>query len=139
MSRLEVSALATPEAISALTDQILTFLEAEQVDGRATHHVAFVVEELLTNLGTHGSCRSVPARVTIDVGPAEVVTEIVDSGPPFDPRQAPEPDVATAAEEREIGGLGLFLTRQLSSALEYVHRNGENCTKFAIARAAKNG
>jgi len=134
MNRLEASTLATPEAICALTERILTFLEEQQVDARATHHVAMVVEEVLTNLGTHGNCRETPARVTIAVEPKEVRGEVIDSGPPFDPRQAPDPDINAPIENREVGGIGLYLVRQLSSALEYTHRNGENCTTFAIAR-----
>jgi len=134
MNRLEASMLATPEAISALTDRILAFLQEQQVEARATHHVAMVVEEVLTNLGTHGNCREKPARIAITVEPGTVRGEIVDSGPPFDPRQAPDPDVDAPIEDREVGGIGLYLVRQLSSALEYTYRNGENCTAFAIAR-----
>lgn len=135
MSALKTAVLATPESIAQLTGELLSFLKRENVDTRATHHVALVVEEVMTNLGTHGNCRDKPARVTVTIESKQVRGEIVDSGPPFDPRQAPAPNLEAPSEEREVGGLGLHLVRELSNALEYSRRNGENCTVFSIARS----
>ena len=135
MSELKATALATPEGIAQLTDDLMSFLQREKVDRRATHHVALVVEEVMTNLGTHGNCRDKPARITVTIEPKQIKGEIIDTGPEFDPRQAPAPNLEASAEERGIGGLGLHLVRELSSALEYSRRNGENCTMFAIARS----
>ena len=134
MTQLAVDVLAAPEAISDLTGTLMNFLEDQHVDARATHHVAMIIEEFLTNLGTHGNCRDVPVRVSITVEPARVRGEIVDSGPPYDPRQAPDPDLDVPAMDRPEGGLGLFLVRRFSSSLDYVRRNDQNHTTFAVAR-----
>lgn len=135
MVLLETEVLATSEAISALTEEVLAFLEEQQVDSRAAHHVALVVEELVTNLGTHGNCRDKPAKIKLVVEPGQVTGEIVDTGPPFDLRHVPDPAVEAALEDRPIGGLGLYLIRKLTSTLEYSHQNGQNLTTFAIARS----
>jgi serine/threonine-protein kinase RsbW len=135
MAPLETEVLATPEAIAALTDKVMAFLEEQNVDVRATHHVALVIEELVTNLGTHGNCRDKPAKIRLAVEPRQVTGEIYDTGPPFDVRLAPDPDVEASLEERPVGGLGLYLVRKLSSTLEYSHQNGQNITTFAIARS----
>jgi serine/threonine-protein kinase RsbW len=134
MSQLETCVLARPEAISDLTDKVMAFLSEKGVDTRATHHVALVFEEVLSNLGTHGNCRDIPARIAVKVGPDTVLGEIIDAGPPFDPRDAPSPLLDVRSADRPIGGLGLHLVRKLSSNLEYVRRNGENFTSFAISR-----
>jgi serine/threonine-protein kinase RsbW len=134
LSAFTISALATPEAISRTIDDVMAFLQRENVDARATHHVALVIEEMLANLGTHGDCRDTPARITLSVEPARVKGEIVDRGPAFDPRAAPQPDLAAAPDDRQVGGLGLHLVRQLST-LEYSYQNGENCMTFYVARA----
>jgi serine/threonine-protein kinase RsbW len=136
MTAFTASVLARPEAISELTERLLGFLEAQQVDPRASHHVALVVEELLTNVGMHGNCRDLPARVSVAVAPAQVTGEVVDGGSPFDPREAPEPDLDSEAADRPVGGLGLFLVRRFTSALEYARRNGENYTTFAVPRGS---
>jgi anti-sigma regulatory factor (Ser/Thr protein kinase) len=132
--RFEKSTLATPGAISDLTDEVMAFLDEQGVELRAAHHTALVLNEVLTNLGTHGDCPDQPARVAVIVESDRVTGEIVDKGPPFDPRLAPEPAVDVAAADRPIGGLGLFLVRKLSCSLEYARRNDENCMTFAISR-----
>src|SRR5580704_17985444 len=134
MTRFESSILATPEAISALTDKVMTFLEEKGVEGRTTHHVGLVLDEVLTNLGTHGNCRDQPAKIAVIIEPDKVIGEVIDTGPPFDPRLAPDPSLDIAAADRPVGGLGLYLVRKLSAALEYTRRNDENCTTFAITR-----
>ncbi len=132
--RFEASTLATPEAISGLTEQVMAFLDAHGVDVRATHHAALVLDEILTNLGTHGDSPDRPARISIVVQPDKVVGEIVDAGAPFDPRLAPDPSLDLSVDDRAIGGLGLYLVRKLSCTLEYARLDGENCTTFAISR-----
>jgi serine/threonine-protein kinase RsbW len=132
--RFEASILATPEAIADLTDRIITFLEARGVEDRPTHHTALILEEILTNLGMHGDCLDDPARITVVVEPEKVTGEIVDVGPPFDPRLAPDPPLDVAPSDRPIGGLGLYLVRKLSCSLEYTRRNNENCLAFAVSR-----
>jgi serine/threonine-protein kinase RsbW len=131
---LQASALAIPEAISRVIDDVIGFLQREGVDVRATHHVALVIEEMLANLGTHGDCRDKPARITVDVEPSRVRGEIIDQGPAFDPRSAPAPDLTGSATARQAGGLGLHLVRQLST-LEYSHQNGENRLTFFVPRS----
>jgi anti-sigma regulatory factor (Ser/Thr protein kinase) len=134
MTQLTRNVLPKPAAISELTDSIMAFLNAQQVDARAIHRVALIVEEILINLGSHGNCRDRPAHITVTVGPAEVEGEIVDSGSRFDPRKAAAPNLDLAPEDRAAGGLGLFFVRQFSCKLEHEYRNGENHTMFAVAR-----
>lgn len=134
MNRFETSVLARPEAMSDLTDKVMAFLSGQGVDTRATHHVALVLEEVLTNLATHGNCRDVPARIAVNVAADKVIGEVADAGPPFDPRLVPDVPVHTATMDRPIGGLGLHLVRKLSSDLEYARRNDENVMRFAISR-----
>jgi len=132
--QFESATVPTPEAVVALTENVTQFLEEHGVDMRAVHHTSLVLSEVLTNLATHGGCCDRPARIVIAVEPGRVMGEITDSGPPFDPRSAPEPSLDVAIEDRPIGGLGLFLVRKLTSALEYTRRNDENSLTFAITR-----
>jgi len=137
-ARFEKSTLATPEAISDLIDQVMAFLSEQGVETRVTHHTGLVLDEMLTNLATHGKCPDRPAKIVVVVGPQKVTGEIVDSGLPFDPRLAPEPSLDLTADQRPIGGLGLYLVRKLSCTLEYARRNDQNCTTFAINRSERD-
>ena len=133
-TRFEANTLATSDAITDLTDQIMAFLSDHGVEDRATHHTALVLNEVLTNLGTHGGCRDRAAIIAVVVEPDKVTGEIVDTGPPFDPWSAPDPAFDVAPSERPVGGLGLYLVKKFSSALEYTRRNDQNYTSFAISR-----
>lgn len=131
---LEMEVLATPEAIDALMDRIMGFMQDERVDQRTAHNVALIVEELVVNLGSHGSCRDRPAKIKLSVEPGSVNGEIRDSGPAFDLTKVADPDINLPVEDRPIGGLGLFLVRKLTTSLQYSQLNGENLTSFAVTR-----
>ena len=49
-----------------------------------------------------------------------------DKGIPFDPLQKPDPDITLSAEDREIGGLGIFITKKTMDSVSYAYENGEN-------------
>jgi sigma-B regulation protein RsbU (phosphoserine phosphatase) len=51
---------------------------------------------------------------------------LTDSGKEFDPTQAPDADITLSAEERQIGGLGIFLIRQIMNTVEYQRIDGKN-------------
>lgn len=127
---------AEPIAISALTEQAMEYLGAAGVDARATHHVALVIDEMLTNVMSHGAAHGGAVRVRIDILPDRVTAEIIDPGLPFDPRTAPVPDLEADVENREIGGVGLLLVRTLTSELHYERSRDRNHTRFAVARAS---
>jgi len=131
---LVAEVLAQPAAISELTGQVLDHLAAEGVDARAAHHVALALDELLGNLGSHGNSADKPASVRIDIEPDKVRAEIIDTGPAFDIRAAPQPTLSHSIDEREVGGLGLFLVRQLACEIGYERHDGTNRTTFAVAR-----
>ena len=51
---------------------------------------------------------------------------MTDKGVPFDPLKKPDPDITLSAEEREIGGLGIFITKQTMDSVTYAYENGKN-------------
>jgi sigma-B regulation protein RsbU (phosphoserine phosphatase) len=52
--------------------------------------------------------------------------KLIDTGKPFDPTIVPDADVNLSAEERQIGGLGIFLVRQIMDSVEYRRIDGKN-------------
>ena len=134
MIRFAANIVPSPAAISQVTEDVADFLRAAGVDARAVHHVSLVIDEILTNVATHGGNPDAPASVAIEVRTDRVFGEIGDWGTPFDPRIGPGPDFGAPLEERSIGGLGLHLVRQLTSALEYRRDGEQNWTTFYVAR-----
>lgn len=126
--------LAQPAAISELTEAIMEYLAAAGVDARTAHHVALAFDELLTNLGSHGNSPDTLATVRVVVESDRVRCDMRDFGPAFDIRTAPAPDLSQTIEDRQVGGLGLFLIRQFAGEIGYDRRDGMNCTSFAVKR-----
>ncbi|HCF94891.1 MAG TPA: hypothetical protein DEW46_07505 [Verrucomicrobia bacterium] len=86
--------------------------------------VILAVEELVTNSMKYGYDDDNPHTISIsvciqDTVPEEIVLLVQDDGHPFDPQDAPTPDLESAPEDRQIGGLGLHLVKQMSQGLEY--------------------
>ena len=134
MNQFTAGIVPSAAAIAQLTCKVSDFLQEAGVDARAVHHVGLVIDEILTNLATHGGNNFAQATVVIDVHADHIAAEIADHGRPFDPRVPASVDPEAPAEEREFGGLGLHLVQQLTSALHYRHDGDRNRTTFCIAR-----
>jgi len=111
--------------VSLVLDQAMRangFTEEEILDTQ------LAVEEAITNVIVHGYAKSpgtivITCRTTLK-GVAEI--QIEDTAPPFNPLTIPEPDITVAIEERKIGGLGIFLIRQVMDDITYRYENGKN-------------
>ena len=55
-----------------------------------------------------------------------ITFRLADQGVPFDPLKKPDPDITLSAEEREIGGLGIFITKKTMDSVVYAYENNEN-------------
>ena len=59
-----------------------------------------------------------------------IILILTDSGMEFDPTLIPDADITLSAEERQIGGLGIFLIRQIMNKVEYQRINGQNVLRL---------
>ena len=64
--------------------------------------------------------------ISFDGQSREITFRMSDKGVPFDPLKKPDPDITLSAEEREIGGLGIFITKKTMDSVAYAYENGEN-------------
>ena len=55
-----------------------------------------------------------------------------DNGKPYNPLIADEPDVTASAEEREIGGLGIFMVRKMMDDTSYMHKDDQNILTLTL-------
>ena len=65
-------------------------------------------------------------RGSVEDGVATLM--IIDGGTPFDPLAKPDPDITLPGEERDVGGLGIFIVKSMMDEMEYAHRDGCNQT-----------
>lgn len=123
----------TSPDLYAFSQELSLFLE-DKLPLKAAQSIELVLEEILTNTVKYGAEAGAPRaiQVSIDLTPTEALLNIEDDGREFDPTQAPAPDLSLPPEEREIGGLGIHLTRKLSESMEYERRAGKNFLRIKV-------
>lgn len=114
--------------LDAANEALDNFALAHRWPEPALFPVRLALEEVLMNVITHGSDGTRVPRVRIRFGQTgeRFVMEIADDGIAFDPLDAPEPDLEADLDDRPIGGLGVYLVRQLMDSVNYHHEGGRN-------------
>ncbi|NLI29662.1 MAG: ATP-binding protein [Nitrospiraceae bacterium] len=98
------------------------------------NQIEVAAEEALVNIMNYAypdGNGTVEIRCT-GTGPSSLVLEFIDTGSPFDVLSVPDPDLAIALEDKEIGGLGVFLMKQLINHVEYRRDGAANRLTFII-------
>ena len=118
----------TIDAIQPATVQAEAWLVEQQVSFEAMYLVSLAIEELVTNCIKYGYQDS--NNHTIDfllsVSDGTLRLDVIDDGNPFNPLEAPRPDLSLPPEKRPIGGLGLHLLRELADEMNYERKDGTN-------------
>ena len=87
-----------------------------------------VLEEAVSNVILYAYPKEEQQEIvlTAKMSDKNLIFVLTDGGKEFDPTQAPDADVTLSAEERQIGGLGIFLIRQIMNKVEYQRIDGKN-------------
>ena len=118
---------AEVEKLSDVTDFVDALLEESGCPPKAQMQINLALEELFVNIAHYAypeGTGEAEIRVNISADSAEIT--LVDSGIPYNPLSKPDPDVTLSAEERRIGGLGIFMTKKLMDDLSYEYSDCKN-------------
>ena len=114
-------------------ERVLGFLEeqltAADCPMKAQMQLCVAAEEIFVNIASYAyapGTGKATVRVAIEEEPRRAIVTFLDSGTPFDPLAREDPDVTLSAEERQIGGLGIFMTKKTMDDVSYVYRDGQN-------------
>ena len=105
------------------------WLESLDCGMKAQTQIDLAVDELFTNIASYAYAPgSGEATIQLNFDEASRVASItfIDSGVPYDPLQKPDPDVTLSAEEREIGGLGIYMAKKATDKMDYRRENDRN-------------
>jgi serine/threonine-protein kinase RsbW len=94
-----------------------------------------ILEELFTNTVNHGhrgDC-DFPVWISLQTDKANVSVTYLDQCPPFNPLAMSKAQLDVPAEERRIGGLGVYLTKELTVASDYAYLYGRNRLRLVLA------
>jgi len=114
--------------LSVLTQFLQEFWSAAGLPPAETVTFELALEEIFMNVVMHGSPAGRVARVevTLDLCGGCLTLMIEDDGPSFDPLSLAAPDVTASLEERRVGGLGVYLVRQMMDAVSYQRLGDRN-------------
>ena len=108
------------------------FFEQENLDKSLMPQINLALEEAATNVimyaypeGEKGA-----AELTLEVVKGQICATISDTGVPFNPLEQKEPDLDVSLEERQIGGLGIHLIKEIMDEVRYAHEEGRNVLKM---------
>ena len=121
-----------PAKTESLND-VLGFVE-ETLEGfecpmKIQTAVCVAIEEVFVNVAHYAypdSTGDMTLHIGFDESSRTITFRMTDRGVPFDPLKKPDPDITLSAEEREIGGLGIFIAKKTMDSLSYAYENGEN-------------
>ena len=124
--------LTVPARTEALED-VQAFLE-EQLENwdcspSLQMQIALVAEEVFVNIAHYAypvGAGDAVIGVQVSGQPPVLTLRFADRGIPFDPLAQPEADITLSAQERPIGGLGIFLTRKIMDEAVYTYADGQN-------------
>ena len=100
------------------------FLENNDCPPKTQVQIDVAVEELFVNIAHYSGSNY--AGVEVEIKDDCVFITFCDRGMPFDPLARPDPDVTLPAEDRSIGGLGIYITKKTMDSVSYEYRDGKN-------------
>jgi serine/threonine-protein kinase RsbW len=110
--------------VSAAIEDLMT---VQAFDAEEILDTQLAVEEAITNIIVHGYPPGQgDITITCRAAPKNIEVRIEDSAAPFNPLSLPDPDLSGEVEDRKIGGLGVFLIRQVMDGISYRRENGKN-------------
>ena len=125
----ELTIDATVENIVTVTSFVEAELEALDCPMKAQMQIAVAIDELFGNIAHYAYNPDVgPATVRVEVmkSPLAVVITFIDNGVQYDPLARQDPDTTLSAEEREIGGLGIYMVKKSMDEITYSYKDGQN-------------
>lgn len=127
---LELELEAAIEELPRVQEFVEAHLETVNAPAKTRGQIAISVEEIFANVANYAYAPgkgTVSLRVAFSRDPAAIFITFSDSGKPYDPLKKPDPDITLSAADRQIGGLGIFMTKKFMDELFYEYKNGRNC------------
>lgn len=129
----ELTIAATVENIETVTDFVNEQLEALDCPMKAQMQIDIAIDELFGNIAHYAYNPQVgqaTVRVEVIEEPLGVTVTFIDNGTPYDPLKNDDPDTTLSAEEREIGGLGIYMVKKSMDEITYEYKDGQNILKI---------
>ncbi len=125
----EITVEADIEKIPEVTEFVNRELEKRDCPPKAQMQIDIAIDELCGNIARYAYTPKkgmLTVGVSFEEDPLAAVITFTDCGVPYDPLAKADPDVTLSAEDREIGGLGIFMVKKSMDDMKYSYTDGRN-------------
>jgi serine/threonine-protein kinase RsbW len=132
VERFQITRAAELESLKIFREFISDCCAQHNIPDTVVLDLKLAVDEACTNIIQHGYKGRDPGSIILafSIEPKRILVQITDFGHVFEPAEAPKPDIEAALEDRELGGLGLFLIYQTMDNIDYQSSEDGNILTF---------
>jgi len=130
--RFQITRAAELESLQEFRDFITECCQKSQIGDEIVLELKLAVDEACTNIIQHGYKGMDPGSIILSfrIESKRILVQITDFGHVFEPVEAPQPDIDAALEDREMGGMGLYLIYQTMDNIDYAASQEGNTLTF---------
>ena len=125
----DITVDATLDNLEVVQNFVSEELESQGCSMKVMMQIEIAVEEIYVNIVHYAynpEIGKATIRCEVTEDPMQVIIQFMDSGVPFDPLAKEDADITLSAEEREIGGLGIFMVKKSMDEVSYEYKEGKN-------------
>jgi anti-sigma regulatory factor (Ser/Thr protein kinase) len=128
MEHTEIKIINRREEMPAVVTMVEGFGIAHGTPAQAVNVINLALDEVLSNIISYGYGPEERGEILIRLAhrPGEILVEVEDTGRPFDPIQAPPPELLADLQSRRVGGLGIHFIKSLMDEVRYIRVDGKN-------------
>lgn len=130
VEEMRISLNPTMESMPEAAAFVEGNMEKLEVPMKLTMKLMVAVDEIYSNIIRYSGATE--AEIGISKMGEELKIEFVDNGKPYNPLDAEEPDVTASAEDRAIGGLGIYMVRNMMDKTEYMYKDNKNILTLTL-------
>ena len=126
-----ITVIADDKSMIPVSEFAKSLTEKLAVVPKVANKVSIAVDEIYSNIVNYSGAEL--ATISYEIKDGRLYMTFTDDGIPYNPLEAEEPDVTLSAEERKIGGLGIFMVKKMTESMEYTYEDGKNILSLVIS------
>ena len=126
-----ITVIADDKSMIPVSEFAKSLTEKLTVVPKIANKVSIAVDEIYSNIVNYSGADL--ATISYEIKDGRLYMTFADDGIPYNPIKAEEPDVTLSAEERKIGGLGIFMVKKMTESMEYTYEDDKNILSLVIS------
>lgn len=127
----KISFIPGKDAGAAVSDFAQLLTSKLDVLPKISSKVSIAIDEIASNIINYSNAGTAEISYSIEGGKLNLT--FIDDGKPYNPLETEDPDITLSAEERQIGGLGIFMVKKMTESMDYKYENNKNILKLVMA------